>query len=146
MSLLEQRMVQKKTSKHTRKSYEKFKVGRAKRLQKCWKFPSFDEVLSTVTPIVAKRNTNMRETVTHSQRLSNTQSYLASGFEDLKLPLWTYVLVGGQKINVCILSNISADNLMFARLQVNVRSFIETIYWVKPFNIKSRATAVSHIL
>jgi hypothetical protein len=88
----------------------------------------------------------MRETVTHSQRLSNTQSYLASGFEDLKLRLWTYVLVGGQKINVCILSNISADNLIFARLQVKVRSFIETIYWVKPFSIKSRATAVSHIL
>jgi hypothetical protein len=38
------------------------------------------------TPTIAKKNTNMREAVIHSQRLSITLRYLATGnnFEDLK--------------------------------------------------------------
>ncbi|KAG5877868.1 hypothetical protein JTB14_031384 [Gonioctena quinquepunctata] len=47
---------------------------------------SYDELLKMVTPIIQKTNTNMRDAISPSQRLSITLQYLATGntFEDLK--------------------------------------------------------------
>ena len=47
--------------------------------------PSFDEPLEIVTPAVSKRNTDVPEEVTLSQRSSITLGYSAKGsaFEDL---------------------------------------------------------------
>ncbi|KAG5869550.1 hypothetical protein JTB14_037167 [Gonioctena quinquepunctata] len=47
---------------------------------------SYDELLEMVTPIIQKTNTNMRDAISPSQRLSITLRYLATGntFEDLK--------------------------------------------------------------
>jgi hypothetical protein len=58
-----------------KKSYEKPKIEWAKRLQKRGKVPSFDELLTYVTPIVAKRKNITWGTVTPSQRLSNKHSH-----------------------------------------------------------------------
>lgn len=121
LSPLEQRIVHNKTSKHTRKSYEKPKIEWAKRLQKCWKVPSFDELLTTVTPIIARNSYSQSASIQYAKLLTN-------GFDDMELPLWTYVLLGRRKVNICKLSNISKDYLIFARFQVKVESLIDTMY------------------
>ena len=50
-----------------------------------WALPSFVELVKTLKPIIAKRNSNTREAVTVSQSLGITLQYLATGnaFEDL---------------------------------------------------------------
>jgi hypothetical protein len=63
-------MVQRKMSLHTQKPFHLL-VELAKRLQKLLPFvdPPCAELLEPVTRTVPKRNTNMREAVTFSQRL-----------------------------------------------------------------------------
>jgi hypothetical protein len=65
------------------------KADSAKRLQKHLWFggPPFDDTLETVTPIIAKRNSNVREAGTLSQRLFVTLCYFdaVNTSEDLRV-------------------------------------------------------------
>ena len=44
--------------------------------------PQFDELLAKVTPIIEKRDTRMRESISPAERLAITLRFLASGMYD----------------------------------------------------------------
>ncbi|KAI0242651.1 hypothetical protein LSAT2_012155, partial [Lamellibrachia satsuma] len=44
--------------------------------------PQFDELLAKVTPIIEKRDTRMRESISPAERLAITLRFLASGMCD----------------------------------------------------------------
>jgi hypothetical protein len=107
-SPLDHRLVQTKTTIHTQKSHDRLEAELAKQLQKYSAVgrSSFDELLKIVTLTIAKRNTNMREAITPSQRLSITLCYLATGntFEDLKFRS----AISPQSIGIIVLETCDA--------------------------------------